>query len=147
MDGISDNNNFGHVIEIQYLVDAASDSKEFCFSTCNVNYMVDHLYNWSVVHVCMWYQCSNIVLDACIWSYDGGERKWWWLQDHFIKLMGAIFIIFFFDADIERKTIWKIVNYSTFRRNSEWRGEKDGKLLLNLLVMSTKWPLMSDHCR
>ena len=30
---------------------------------------------------------------------------------------------------------------------SEWRGEKDGKLLLNLLAMLTKWPLMSDLCQ
>ena len=49
MDGISDNNNFGHVIEIRCLVDATSDSKEFCFSACNVNRMVDRLY---VVAVC-----------------------------------------------------------------------------------------------
>ena len=61
--------------------------------------------------------------------------------------MDMIFIVFFFVTDIERKTIWKIVNYSTSRENSEWRGEKDGKLLLNLLAMSTKWPLMSDCCQ
>ena len=29
--------------------------------------------------------------------------------------------------------------------NSELRGIKDGKYLLDLLVMSTKWPLTSKH--
>ena len=115
MDGIGDNNNFGHVFEIQCLVDAASDSKEFCFNVCNMNHMVDHLCNWSVVHIHMWYQCSDIVFDAHIWSYDSSRRRWW-LQDYFIKLMSVIFIIFFFIVDIERKTIWEIVNYSMSRR-------------------------------
>ena len=116
MDRIGDDNNFGHVIEIWCLVNTIFDSEEFCFSVCNMNRIVDHLYNQSVVHICMWYQCSNIVLDARIWSYDGGRREWWWLQDYFIKLIGVIFIVFFFVTDIERKIIWKIVNYSTSRR-------------------------------
>ena len=53
IDGISDNNNFGHVIKIRCLVDAASDSKEFCFSACNMNCMVDHLCNQSVIYMCI----------------------------------------------------------------------------------------------
>ena len=30
--------------------------------------------------------------------------------------------------------------------NSEWSGIKDGKLLLNLLAMSTKWLLIREYC-
>ena len=76
MDRIGDDNNFGHIIEIWCLVNATFDSEEFCFSVCNMNRIVDHLYNQSVVHMCMWYQCSNIILDAHIWSYDGSRREW-----------------------------------------------------------------------
>ena len=104
MDGIGDNNNLGHIIEIHCLVNAASNYKEFYFSTCNMNHVVNCLCQRFVVYVHMRDRCGNIVLDACIRYYDGGGRGWRGLQNYIVKLISVRFII------------WEIVNYSKSRR-------------------------------
>ena len=53
MDGIGNNNNLGYDVKIHRLVDTTSDSKEFCFSTCDVNYIMNHLCYRFVIYMCI----------------------------------------------------------------------------------------------
>ena len=146
MDGISNDNNLRYDVEIHRLVDATPDSKEFYFSACDVNHVMNHLCYRFVIYMHMQDRSCNVILDAHIRCYDSNKRGWGGLQNHFVKLMGAIFIVFFFVMGIEWNMIWKIVNYSKSRRK-QLREIKDGKHSLDLLAMLTKWPLMSKHCR
>jgi len=74
MDGIDDDNNLEYVVEIHSLVDAILDNKEFCFSTCDVNCMIDHLCYRFVIYMHIHDRSYNIILDACIRCYDGDGR-------------------------------------------------------------------------
>ena len=79
MDGIGDNNNLGYVVEICSLVDATPDSKEFCFSACDMNCMMDRLCYRFVIYVYMCNRSCDIVLDAYIRCYDccGNHLSQW----------------------------------------------------------------------
>ena len=74
MDGIDDNNNFEYVVEICSLVDATSDSKKFCFSACDVNYIINCLCYRFVIYVYIQDRSCDIVLDTHIRCYDGNGR-------------------------------------------------------------------------
>ena len=73
MDGISDNDDFWHVFFNAGLIDAASNSEQFCFHACYeccvMNYFDERMIGWMYVR----YRSSNIVLDASI-CYDEGCR-------------------------------------------------------------------------
>ena len=70
MNGIGDDNNLGYIIGVYSLVNATPDSKKFCFSACDKNHVIDHLCKRLVVCMYMCDRSSDIVLDACIRSYD-----------------------------------------------------------------------------
>jgi len=56
MNGICDNNDFRYVLEMGYLINAASDSKEFGFSASNVNCMMKSFDDWPIVNMNMHYR-------------------------------------------------------------------------------------------
>ena len=43
MDGISDDDDFGHVLFIICLVDTTPNSEEFCFGTSDKHYIINRL--------------------------------------------------------------------------------------------------------
>ena len=141
MNRVSDDNNFGNAINIWGLVDTISDSKKFCFSACDMNYMMNNLCDGSIMGVCMWYRCSNIVLDASIWGYNSSEREGWGLQNYIVKLLRAKFIIFLLVMSVKNDMIWEIVNDSKTRREFRMKRDKE-----NLLAISTKWLLIRECC-
>jgi len=71
MNGIGDNDNLHYIIGVCSLVNATSDSEKFCFSTCDKNCMIDYLCKRLVVCMYVHDRNSDIILDACIRSYDG----------------------------------------------------------------------------
>ena len=125
MNRVSDNNNFGNAIDIWGLVDTTPDSKKFCFSTCDMNHVMNSLCNGSIVGVCMWYICSNVVLDASIWGYNSSERGGWRLQNHIVKLLRAKFIIFLLIISVKNNTIWETVNDSKTKREFKLKRDKE----------------------
>ena len=56
MDGIYDKNNFRYVLEMGCLINAASDSKEFSFSTSNIDYMVKSFDDLPIMNINMHYR-------------------------------------------------------------------------------------------
>ena len=51
MDGVSDNDNFTNALNICGLIDAIPNGKEFGFSCCNINYMMNGLNDLLVLNV------------------------------------------------------------------------------------------------
>ena len=94
IDRISNDNDLGNAMTIWSLVDTAPNDKKLCFSTGNMNYMVDSLGDRVVVGVHMQYRCSNIILDASISDYNSSRRGGWQLDNYVVKLLSANFIIF-----------------------------------------------------
>ena len=75
MDGVSYDDDFGDVIGSACLVDTASDSEEFSFSTCYERSMVNSLDERLIGNMYMRNGCSNIVLDASICDHDCRVRN------------------------------------------------------------------------
>ena len=75
MDGVSYNDDFGDIIGSACLVDTASDSKEFSFSTCYKTSMMNSLDEQLIGNMYMRNGCSNIVLDASICDHDCQARS------------------------------------------------------------------------
>ena len=132
MDRISNNNNFGHIIKIWCLVDATSDNKEFCFSACNMNHMVDHLYNWSVIHV----HIVKIV--------DG--RLYFILSFHFILLYFYFYFLFleqlglgFISHAVTSVTNWWCKSQDWSWDLKEWSRKFWNKVML-YSIDNTCWP-------
>ena len=70
MDGVSYYDDFGDVINSACLVDTASNSKKFSFSTCYERSMVNSLDEQLIGSVYMRNGHSNIVLDASICDHN-----------------------------------------------------------------------------
>jgi len=64
MNGVHDNNDFGYVLEMDCLINAASDSKEFSFSASDVDCMVKGFDDWPIVNMNMCYRRCDVVLDT-----------------------------------------------------------------------------------
>ena len=62
-----------------------------------------------------WDRCSNVVLDASICCNDGYGLWEQWFNNHWVKLLEMMFVIFFITM-IKRKMIWKSVNNSNTQR-------------------------------
>jgi len=73
MNEIGDNDNLGYIVGIRSLINATPDSEKFRFSACDKNHMIDCLCKRLVVCMYMRNKSSDIVLDACIRSYDGDQ--------------------------------------------------------------------------
>ena len=71
IDGISDDDDLGHVLLIACLVDTAPDHKKLHFSTSNESCMMNYLGQRMIDEVYVQYRCSNVVLDASIRYNDG----------------------------------------------------------------------------
>ena len=70
MDGVGYDDDFGDVINSTCLVDTASNSKKFSFSTCYKRSMVNSLDERLIDSVYMRNERSNIVLDASICDHN-----------------------------------------------------------------------------
>jgi len=75
MDGVGYNDDFGDIINSACLVDTASNSEEFSFSTCYKRSMVNSLDEQLIGNMYMRNGCSNIVLDASICNHDCQVRN------------------------------------------------------------------------
>ena len=75
MDGVSYDDDFGDIINSACLVDTASNSEEFSFSTCYERSMVNSLDEQLIGNMYMRNGCSNIVLDASIYDHDCRVRN------------------------------------------------------------------------
>jgi len=51
MDEVSNNNNFTNVLKVCGLIDTTPNGKEFGFSCCNINYMMNGLNDLLVLNV------------------------------------------------------------------------------------------------
>jgi len=69
MNGVSDNDDFGNVLNAACLVNAASNSEKLSFCTSNEGSMVNRLDHWLVEGMDMGNGGGNVVLDTCI-SYN-----------------------------------------------------------------------------
>jgi len=74
MNRVGDDNDLGNAIMIWGLVDTTPNSKELCFSTGNINYMIDSLGNGVIVCMHMRYRCSNVIFDASICDNNSGRE-------------------------------------------------------------------------
>ena len=95
VNGIGNDNNFGYVLFAVCLVDTASDSKKFCFSTHDVCCMVNCLCQRVIVYMHMRYRCSNVFFDTGICYDDGCVWRRRRLQCQFVELLIAFFVVFF----------------------------------------------------
>jgi len=59
------------------LVNTASNSKEFCFGTGDMNRIMDSLGNRVIVCVHMQYKYNNVVFDAGICNNDSSRGEVW----------------------------------------------------------------------
>ena len=75
MDGVSYDDDLGDIIGSTCLVDTASDSEEFSFSTCYERSMVNSLDERLIGNMYMRNGCSNIVLDASIHDHNCRARS------------------------------------------------------------------------
>ena len=55
MDCISDNSNLGDVFAVYGIINTAPNSKQLCFSTCDMNYMMEDFGDGTIMNVCMQY--------------------------------------------------------------------------------------------
>ena len=70
MNRVGDDNDLGNATMIQGLVDTTPNGKELCFSTSDMNHMMDSLGGGVIIYVCMQYRCSNVVFDTGICDND-----------------------------------------------------------------------------
>ena len=75
MDGVSYDDDFGDIIISTCLVDTASNSEEFSFSTCYERSMMNSLDERLIGNMYMRNGCGNIVLDASIRDHDCQARN------------------------------------------------------------------------
>ena len=75
IDGVSYDDDLGDIIGSTCLVDTASDSEEFSFSTCYERSMVNSLDERLIGNMYMRNGCSNIVLDASIYDHNCRARS------------------------------------------------------------------------
>ena len=71
MDEIGDDDDSGYILFATCLIDATSNSKEFCFSTSDECCIMNYLSQRMIAYMYMQYRCSNVVLDASICYNDG----------------------------------------------------------------------------
>ena len=96
MNRVGDNNDLRNAIMIWGLVDTTPNGKELCFSTSNIDHMIDNLGDGIIVCVYMRYRCSNIIFDTGICDNNSGRGEVWWLNNHVIKLLNVGFIAILF---------------------------------------------------
>ena len=98
MDGVGYDDDFGDIINGACLIDTASDSEKFGFSTCYKRSMVNSFDEWLVGRVNVRNRCSNIVLDAGIGDHKGRVRNRREVENYIVKFLSmrlvGIFIIF-----------------------------------------------------
>ena len=71
VDRVGNDDYLGYIIFAACLIDTVSNGKKFCFSTCDIHSMMNHLCQRMVVYVYIGYRCSNIVFNASIYYYNG----------------------------------------------------------------------------
>ena len=96
MNGISDYDNFWHVFFDVGLIDAASDSKQFCFHVCYECCMMNHFDKRLIGWVYMRNRCSDVIFDASICYDEGSEWRGRDLKNYFTKFLNMSFVFFFF---------------------------------------------------
>jgi len=69
VDGVSDNNDFGNVLNATCLVNTTFNGKKLGFCTSDEGSMVNRLDHWLVEGVDIGDRGSNVVLDTCV-SYN-----------------------------------------------------------------------------
>ena len=96
VNGVSDDDNFRYAILNWGLVDIAPNGKEFCFSTGDMNHVMDSLGDRVIEGVHMQYRCSDVILDTSICDNDGSRGRVRCFNDYIVKLLSAGFIAILF---------------------------------------------------
>ena len=93
MNGISDNDNFTDALKICCLVNAVSNGKNFGFSSCDVNCIMNYLNDLLVLTMNVSYWHGNLILNACI--RDNQSNRWVkeWSKSDIIKRLEMSFEI------------------------------------------------------
>ena len=73
MNRISDDYNVRYIRNLNYLIDSASDSEQFCLSWCNIDNMMNTFSNNIMAWSDMWYWYGDIVL------YTGARNNNDWI--------------------------------------------------------------------
>jgi len=76
MNGVYDDHNARYTLDLNCLVDTASDSKKFSLYRGNVNSMVNGFCSYIATWLNIWNWCSNVVLDTNIRDNDNYVGIW-----------------------------------------------------------------------
>ena len=68
MDGVYDGKDMIGIEKMSSLINTISYCKEFSFSRCNINRVINCLDDQSVMTINMSYRYGHLILDACIYN-------------------------------------------------------------------------------
>ena len=112
MNRVYDNYNFPNTLKIDSLIYTTSYSKQFSFSSCDINYMMDCFDDLFVMNIYMSNECNNLILYAGIRYYKSN----WGIQrgskSNIVKGSNMCFKIFvtLFTWSMKGKMIWEDVD-------------------------------------
>ena len=121
VDWVSDDNNFGDILQMQRLVNTASNGKKFHFSACDIDSLMKHFDYQFVVNIYVCNRRSDVVFDTCICNHEYSRWRIWWFDCYIIKLLDPIFekTVRVFTKWIKgktiRKTVYNSIAWSKFR--------------------------------
>ena len=118
MDGISDDNDFGHVVYSAGLINAASYCKKFCLRASDKGSVMDCFDKGTIVRVDMRDGCGNIIFDASV-RYDEGRLGFRRAtKNHFVEFTttNVVTIFYFFVDRNKRKSVRKDIRDTITRR-------------------------------
>jgi len=69
------------------LVDTVSNGKELGFSSCDIDCIMDHLDNWFIIWINMWYWNSNIISYTGIGYNNGRVEVRECINSNVVKIM------------------------------------------------------------
>jgi len=105
VDRIYDNNDLINIGEMDGLVNTISYHKKFCFSRCDVYFMMNYLDNWTVMDMNVRYQSGNIVLYTGIQYNNNQMRVCWWIKSDIVEFaqMSLNHCLYFFCSQHEMR--------------------------------------------
>ena len=144
VDWISDDDDLGDIIIGCGLIDAASNSKQFGFSTGDKCSMMEGLDEWLIGNVRVWDGSSNVIFDASIWYNDGYGLRGRGINNQRVELSWWMWNLSFFPFmhKLKENISEKMSMIQELGKSSGWVGKNTGKSLWDLLLVSTRWPLM-----
>ena len=105
------NNNKNDVLEMNSLIDAISDSEQFCFSRSDIDSIMNSFGQNPLIRVDIWNQSNNIVFDTSIRDNDNDIGIHTEIFEDFFEISKIDFykVFIFVVYCMERKTIRKTI--------------------------------------